>query len=74
MNEATFRVYGRFLVRLARSADGWWRATEIGCEGKARPLPEILVPEDARVDDLPGYLEAAFHELALPGEGIVRVG
>ncbi len=50
MNEATFRVYGRFLVRLARSADGGWRATEIGYEGKAPPLPEVLVPEDARVE------------------------
>jgi hypothetical protein len=25
------------------------------------------------LDDLPGYLEAAFHELARPGEAIVRV-
>ncbi len=74
MNEATFQVYGRFLVRLARSADGWWQASEVGYEGKQRPLPEVLVPEHDGVDELPGYLEAAFHELARPGEAITRVG
>ncbi|MFH1329779.1 MAG: hypothetical protein ABIJ48_03875 [Actinomycetota bacterium] len=73
MREAAFHVYGRFLVHLARSADGWWRAAEIGCPGKTRPLPEVLGPDHARVDGLPGYLEAAFHELARPGEAIVRV-
>jgi hypothetical protein len=73
MNEATFDVYGRFLVHVARAPGGWWEAAEIGYEGKRRPLSEVLVPEHAAVDDLPGYLKAAFHELARPGEAIVRV-
>jgi hypothetical protein len=73
MNEATFQVYGRFLVHVARAPGGRWEAAEIGYEGKPRPLPEVLVPEHAGLDDLPGCLEAVFHELAHPGEAIVRV-
>ena len=74
MNEATFNVYGRLLVRLARLPGGMWEAAEIGYEGKRRPILEVLVPDHARVEDLPTYLEAAFHEMARPGESIVRVG
>jgi hypothetical protein len=73
MNEATFDVYGRFLVHVALAPGGWWEAAEIGYEGKRRPLPEVLVPEYAGLDDLPAYLEAAFRGLARPGETIVRV-
>ena len=74
MNEASFDVYGRLRVGVSRGPAGHWETAEIRPDGKRRSLPDVLIPDEAEEDDLPGYLEAAFHELARPGQGIVRLG
>jgi hypothetical protein len=67
-----FDVYGRFRIRVTRSGDRW-AVHELGSEGKQRVRYDVLIPDDAAESEIPGFLEAAFHEAARPGDCITRL-
>jgi hypothetical protein len=58
----------------SRSRDGsTWKAFSVG-EGKRVPLDDVVIPANAKEEELQTYLDDLFHELATPGRTIRRVG
>ncbi len=66
-----FDVYGRFVLELAREADGW-AAYRLG-EGTRRRQPDLAIPPELEPAAVAGFLEDLFHELAQPGRTIRRI-
>lgn len=69
----TFDVYGRFHIVARQDDDGSWALLRRGADGKHSPLTDVVVPDDATLDDVERLLEVAFHEWATPEAGIVRL-
>lgn len=67
-----FDIYGRFTIAVVREDDRW-RAYHVG-EGKRRPAPDVIIPEDANEAEILGHLEVIFHEFARPARMIRRLG
>jgi hypothetical protein len=60
-------------VLVTRRPSGRWRVEQVGRDGKRRLLPDVLLPDEAAEPEIPGFLEAAFHEMGRPGERITRL-
>ena len=56
-----FDVYGRFQVTAEQTADGAWVLYRSGSDGKRSRLADVIVPDDANLDEVERGLEAAFH-------------
>ena len=67
-----YDVYGRLRIRVRRDS-GRWVVEEVGADGKRRLRHDVLIPAEAAEAEIPGFLEAAFHEMARPGDGITRL-
>lgn len=63
---ARFDVYGRFEVTAAKRPTGEWMFHLIGPEGKGTQLDDVVLPDEATLDDVARGLEATYHELATP--------
>ena len=66
-----FDVYGRFLLDVERSGDGWV-VRHVG-QGLRRPAEDIRLPPSATLDELPDHLDVLLHEYAGPGDVIRRI-
>lgn len=68
-----FDVYGRFEVVAEHRAGGRWSLARRGADGKRSRIEDVVVPDDATLDEVEGLLEVAFHEWAIPGRTITRL-
>jgi hypothetical protein len=71
--QVLFDIYGRFEVTAELALDGTWLLYVPGSEGKHRHLTDVILPDDATLDDVERGLEATFHELGTPGSSISRI-
>ena len=67
-----FDIFGRYEIDILRDGAAW-KAFRIG-EGKRVPLNSVVIPAEAKEEELQLYLDDLFHELATPGRTIRRVG
>jgi hypothetical protein len=63
-----FDIYGRFQLDILRDGRSWV-AYRIA-DGKRVPDAAIAIPASLRPDELAGYLDDLYHELASPGRTI----
>ncbi|HEX6927986.1 MAG TPA: hypothetical protein VF267_01960 [Gammaproteobacteria bacterium] len=72
MNQLNLDVFGR---RMLAERDGkGWRLTLAGTDGKRRPVPDLVIPENVRsLEDLLQFLDDHFHEYATARNSAVRV-
>jgi hypothetical protein len=63
-----FNIYRRFELEILRE-DGRWVVYRLG-NGTRRADWSIVIPHDAREDDLAGFLDDFFHEYAQPDDRI----
>ena len=73
VNRVRFDVYGRFRVTAEQSEDGAWALYRDGTNGKRQRMTDVVVLDDATLDDIERALEAIFHESAQPGTSILRI-
>ena len=73
VNRVRFDVYGRFRVTAEQNEDAAWAVYRDGSDGKRGRMTDVVVPEDATLDEVERVLEAMFHELARPGTSIMRI-
>ena len=64
-----FDVYGRHRVFVDAEQAVWL----IGADGKRSRIDALVIPSDADGDEITDLLDVAFHEMALPGEKVVRI-
>jgi hypothetical protein len=66
-----FDIYGRFLLEVAKTADGW--AAYRKSDGLRTPYGDLVFPADLPDAQLEQFLDDHFHEYAQPGQVIRRV-
>ncbi|HEX7030887.1 MAG TPA: hypothetical protein VF254_09830, partial [Gammaproteobacteria bacterium] len=72
MQKLELDVFGRKM--LAERGRNGWRLYFPGGEGKRRPVPDVVVPEDiAGTGELVQFLDDHFHEYATKENPAVRV-
>ena len=64
-----FDVYGRNHVYVDDERVAWL----VDRDGKRGRLDDLVIPSDADGDEITDLLDIAFHELARPGEKVIRV-
>lgn len=64
-----FDVYGRHRVFVDADHAVWL----IGVDGKRSRIDALVIPPDADGDEMTDLLDVAFHEMARPGEKVVRI-
>lgn len=65
-------VYGRFRADVIRK-NGAWIAYRLGPEGKRIILGDLPLHPDASPEEVVHAFEAAYHELARPGDELVVI-
>lgn len=66
-----FDIYGRFQVEVLRD-DGRWVAYRAAL-GKRSEVEDLVIPGDLSEQEIPGYLDAFYHELAQFGQKVVPI-
>lgn len=66
-----FDIYGRFQVEVERN-DGRWVAYRLAL-GKRSKIDDFVIPDDLSAQEIPGYLDAFYHELARYGHRVVEI-
>jgi hypothetical protein len=69
---ARFDIYGRMQL-LVEQDKGGYRMYILGAEGKRRPFNEFTIPDNLTLDELTPYLDEMLHELAKPGQRVLRI-
>ncbi|MBB1625971.1 hypothetical protein [Achromobacter sp. UMC71] len=66
-----FDVYGRFALEVLHTSRGWevYHLTD----GKHVRADDIIIPEDVAAGDIAEYLDDLLHEMARPGDRIVKL-
>jgi hypothetical protein len=64
-----YDVYGRHRVLI----DDEHRAWLVGRDGKRSPIDDLVIPSDADGDEITDLLDVAFHEMARPGDKVIRI-
>ena len=64
-----FDVYGRHRVFIDDDHRPWL----VGGDGKRSPIDDLVIPPDADGDEITDLLDVAFHELARPGDKVIRI-
>ncbi len=67
-----FDIYGRFVIEVTRER-GRWVAYRAG-QGVRRPESSLAIPSALAESGIAGYLDDVYHEYALPGRTIRRIG
>lgn len=65
-------VYGRFRADVIRKG-GTWVAYRRGADGKRSKLGDLALLDDATPEEVVHAIEAAYHELARPGDELVVI-
>lgn len=66
-----FEVYGHFTLEVQRENDQW-RVHRLS-PGKRVPEPGIVLPSNLDDSEIGQAIDDLFHELARPGDSVVRV-
>jgi hypothetical protein len=66
-----FDVYGRFTLEIVRERDAW--AAYRLAPGRRVPDRDVVLPSDLDAAEVATFLDDLFHELAGPGQRVVRV-
>jgi len=64
-----FDVYGRHRVFI----DADWSVWLVGADGRRSRIDALVIPSDADGDEITDLLDVAFHEMARPGEKVIRI-
>ena len=64
-------LFGRKIV--AEKKDGVWRVFYLGPEGKRRLAGDLVIPESVMENEVVGYLDDLFHEMATESHPCVRL-
>jgi len=67
-----FDIYGRFQLDIHREGAAW--AAYRTDAGKRVRIAELAIPPALSADELAGYLDDVYHELARPGDRVSRIG
>lgn len=70
---ARFDIYGRMQL-LVEQDKGGYRMYILGAEGKRRLFNDFTIPDNLTLDELASYLDDMLHELAKPGQRVLRIG
>lgn len=66
-----FEVYGRFTLEVLRESQQW-RVYRLS-PGKRVPEPGVVLPSSLDESEIGQAIDDLFHELARPGQSVVRV-
>lgn len=69
---ARFDIYGRMQL-LVEQDKGGYRMYILGAEGKRRLFNDFTIPDNLTLDELASYLDDMLHELAKPGQRVLRI-
>lgn len=64
-----FDVYGRHRVLVDDDRVPWL----VGSDGKRSRIDALVIPVDADGDEIADLLDVAFHEMATPGDKVLRI-
>lgn len=69
---ARFDIYGRMQLLVEHDKSGY-RMYILGAEGKRRLFNDFAIPDSLTFDELAPFLDEILHELAKPGQKVLRV-
>lgn len=64
-----YDVYGRHRVLVDEERVPWL----VGADGKRSRIDALVIPPDADGDEIADLLDVAFHEMAGPGDKVLRI-
>lgn len=69
---ARFDIYGRMQLLVEQDKSGY-RMYILGAEGKRRLFNDFTIPDNLTINELASYLDDMLHELAKPGQRVLRI-
>ncbi len=66
-----YDVYGRFFIDVTRESESWvvYRVDQ----GRRQRMEDLIIPAEARAEDIPRWLEDLLHEYAVPNRKIKMI-